>query len=84
MKDIEPGVYTIKILKPGYETETTEEIVIGEGDTADLGSTMLLPELQSPASDDNLMLIVLFMLAIAVVALISIVALYRMKKKKVS
>jgi hypothetical protein len=84
MKDIEPGVYTVKILKPGYETETTDEIVIGEGDNADLGSTMLLPELQNPESDGNLMLIMLFILAIVVVALVLMILLYRRKKKKVS
>jgi hypothetical protein len=85
MKNIEPGVYTINILKPGYETESTEEIVIGEGDATDLGNTILLPELQSPAlADEKIMWIMLFVLAIAVVALILIIILYRRKKKKVS
>jgi hypothetical protein len=82
LKDIQPGTYTIVITKPGFETETTEEVTVGLGETSDIGSTILVPNALEPQNDDgNLLLWLILISAIAMLSLIMI-ALYRRRKKK--
>jgi len=83
-KDIPVGTYTIKIVKPGFELKRTGAISVDQGDTTDLGNTILVVDpLSNPQNSGiiDLPLLLIIILAIVFLGLASIV-LYRRRKKR--
>jgi hypothetical protein len=82
---VPPGIYTIKVAKSGYETETIEEFSINQGEIDDLGSIILNPPLSiddQSGTGDNLLWILVPVIALVAAVLILIALLYRRRKKK--
>jgi hypothetical protein len=82
---IQPGRYSVKVVKSGFETETTEEFSINTGDANDIGNIKLNPPVGSDGqggTSENILWLLLPAIAVIAAVLILIALLYRRRRKK--